>query len=591
MEGVHAVRESAERSCSAHASVDLAAALDRLTWFCPGVASLTAFAKSPTLDHWPIFRADPGALLLLLRQPGNSICERLESPALLADVLRHLNGNAPSAVDWHAPAIAKIQQAGYACASITTAIGTKIGGVDLEKAWICGFLAPLGWYVACALDTAASAACLADPALATDSTECQRRHWGIDASALARRMARRWELPNWLTSIVGQLALSPATAAELGADVTLFRLTRLAVGLASERGFALRETTGQVAEDTAALDLLPEDVNRIEIPECKTSSPWQDPCQVPLLRDLLVLAAENRRLREASLRRRIEGEADELHAALVSQMAEAAEALRTSKLAAMAEFAAGAGHEINNPLAVISGQAQYILGHAAKWFTADGVDGPRKSLQAIITQTKRIHSLLRDLMQFARPATPKPAWFDLAELMTETATALNELAEQRHVRLEVHPGPGKVRVYADREQVKTALTHLLRNGVEAAPAEGWARMILKAPAADRVQIEIEDSGHGPDEMQCPHLFDPFYSGRSAGRGRGLGLPTAWRLGQLQGGEVRYDPIRPAGPTRFVIELPWSPAPVELDSATLVSSTVFTETVGLTGTVLNACQRD
>ncbi len=66
---------------------------------------------------------------------------------------------------------------------------------------------------------------------------------------------------------------------------------------------------------------------------------------------------------------------------------------------------------------------------------------------------------------------------------------------------------------------------------------------------------MEDGGPGPDPAQRPALFDPFYSGRSAGRGRGLGLPIAWRLARQQGGDVRLDAAPPAGPTRFILTLP------------------------------------
>ena len=56
------------------------------------------------------------------------------------------------------------------------------------------------------------------------------------------------------------------------------------------------------------------------------------------------------------------------------------------------------------------------------------------------------------------------------------------------------------------------------------------------------------------EICRDHLFDPFYSGRLAGRGRGFGLPTAWRLAREHGGDVRFD--RPVeGPTRFILSLP------------------------------------
>ena len=114
-----------------------------------------------------------------------------------------------------------------------------------------------------------------------------------------------------------------------------------------------------------------------------------------------------------------------------------AERLRQAKLSALAEFAAGAGHEINNPLAVISGQAQYVLSHGEEWLASDEEGATRKALQAIIGQTKRVHAILVDLMQFARPAPSRPEWFDLPSLLGEVAASLGEQAGSRGVRLEV----------------------------------------------------------------------------------------------------------------------------------------------------------
>ena len=107
---------------------------------------------------------------------------------------------------------------------------------------------------------------------------------------------------------------------------------------------------------------------------------------------------------------------------------------------------------------------------------------------------------------------------------------------------------------ADPKQLSTALACLLRNAIEAAPTEGWARLRVEVTATDRLRIAIEDSGPGPASTNSEHLFDPFFSGRAAGRGRGLGLPTAWRLARENGGDVIFEPL-PAGPTRFVMTLP------------------------------------
>jgi signal transduction histidine kinase len=241
---------------------------------------------------------------------------------------------------------------------------------------------------------------------------------------------------------------------------------------------------------------------------------------------------------------------------------------------------------------VISGQAQYLLGHLPReegggTSEANGTESPgppspalgaglltlppgsfQKALQTIVGQTKRIHQLLSELMQFARPPRPCKEPLDVPGLVREVAASLQELAGQRRVRL-VCPdpgGPGSLNgngagtagppptVYADRQQVGTALSCLLRNAIEAAPADGWAGVRLERPAPDRLELVVEDNGTGPSAPQREHLFDPFYSGRTAGRGKGLGLAMAWRLAREHGGDVRFDAL-PDGPTRFVLSLP------------------------------------
>src|SRR5206468_3113066 len=166
-------------------------------------------------------------------------------------------------------------------------------------------------------------------------------------------------------------------------------------------------------------------------------------------------------------------------------------------------------------------------------------------------------------MQFARPPQPIKQPVDLSVLVRETATALGDLARQREIRLEcIEPG-APIYADADPSQIRTALACLLRNAIEAAPsgldAAGWATIRLAAPDAAHVEIVIEDNGPGPAALEREHLFDPFFSGRPAGRGRGLGLPTAWRLARQHGGDVRF--TRSAeGPTRFILTLPQAGAP-------------------------------
>src|SRR5439155_8973108 len=130
----------------------------------------------------------------------------------------------------------------------------------------------------------------------------------------------------------------------------------------------------------------------------------------PLLGDLLALALQSRRQAALVAEQELHRSIDHLHAALETQTAEQDGRLQALKLSALAEFAAGAGHEINNPLAVISGQAQYIVRRLEQLDgPADEIDNPTEylanlktqlvpSLQKIIGQTQRIHGILTDLM-------------------------------------------------------------------------------------------------------------------------------------------------------------------------------------------------
>jgi two-component system, NtrC family, sensor kinase len=178
----------------------------------------------------------------------------------------------------------------------------------------------------------------------------------------------------------------------------------------------------------------------------------------------------------------------------------------------------------------------------------------QKALHAIIGQTQRVHQLLNELLQFARPARPQKQLLDLPGLMRETVLSLTDLALERQVRV-ICPEPERgVTIYADPKQILLALECLFRNAIEAAPHGSWAGLRMDTSVPGIAGWIIENSGPGPSPAQVNHLFDPFYSGREAGRGTGMGLPTAWRLARENGGDVCYD-ANTAGPTRFVLTLP------------------------------------
>lgn len=220
-----------------------------------------------------------------------------------------------------------------------------------------------------------------------------------------------------------------------------------------------------------------------------------------------------------------------------------------AKLESLAEFAAGAGHEINNPLAVITGRAQLLL---------RGERDPerRRDLAIIHAQAMRVHEMIADLMLFARPPEPNRRACDAAAIVEAVIVGLAAKAEALGVGL-VKSGPIRpTPLIVDPEQLQAALRAVIDNGLNAATAGGRVEVQLH-DGDGVVEFVVVDDGPGISEAARPHLFDPFYSGREAGRGLGVGLSKAWRFVTNHGGAIAVDTIAPHG-ARFTIRVPAKP---------------------------------
>jgi signal transduction histidine kinase len=424
-----------------------------------------------------------------------------------------------------------------------------------ERASAIAALAPLGWLAVAAVDHSIAAEPLHDPE-APGLPDIQADVCGIDQNALARRLANRWRFPEWAATILGNLGLPLPAARAVVSDPDLFAVVQLAVLEAERRTHPLGLTWGAdraallaaLKIDEAALDELWIGATTDAAPVA-SSGPDPNPHRVPLVTNLLRMAAESRRRNGSALVARLEDRLDHLHHAVAHVDKDAEARGRDAKLAALAELAAGAGHEINNPLAIISGNAQRL-------FRTESEPDRGEVLQTIVRQSQRIAGIVRDLMQFARPQRPTPHRTAAADLLRGVRDELAASAAERGVRLELGQLPADAVVRCDPAQIKHALAAVVRNGIEAAGTNGWVRLSCADGDDDFVVFVVEDSGPGLSAGALEHCFDPFYCGRSAGRGRGLGLPTAWQFARQNGGDVRHD-SPPGGPTRFVVTVPRS----------------------------------
>ena len=249
-------------------------------------------------------------------------------------------------------------------------------------------------------------------------------------------------------------------------------------------------------------------------------------------------------------------EAEAYKAALQKQIQSGSQRLHEMKLQSVVELAAGAGHEFNNPLAVIQGQSQFILARMDDLEIDETRVKLKSSLESIVRQAKRINLILRNLMQFARPNVPTPVKFECNGMVETVIERLQDWAKEKKVKLSTVGGElFKCSLFADPEQARTILENLTRNAIEAAGVEGWVRIGAGNSSSGQIVLFVEDSGPGPATEDVPNLFDPFFSGRQAGRGKGLGLSVAWRLINLNKGNISF--TLPSGfkPTRFEIGFP------------------------------------
>jgi len=222
-----------------------------------------------------------------------------------------------------------------------------------------------------------------------------------------------------------------------------------------------------------------------------------------------------------------------------------------SLLDAMAEFAAGAGHEINNPLASILGQTQLLLKNEQ---SAE----KRQPLETIGAQAWRIRDMIGNAMLFARPPKLLRRTLNLVEVVRDTLEPLVSDAANSGIELRLSCTSDSIVIAADRTQLGTLVAHLVRNSIEAIRAveqTGEISVILQDGPQGCVELSVVDNGPGiVSEEVRRHLFNPFYSGRSAGRGLGFGLCLAWRIVQMHGGMILHE-TPGAGGAAFHVGLP------------------------------------
>lgn len=225
------------------------------------------------------------------------------------------------------------------------------------------------------------------------------------------------------------------------------------------------------------------------------------------------------------------------------------ELTESQSLSAIAEMAAGAAHELNNPLAVISGRSQLLI-------QSETDPNKKEILEQIEQRAREISDIVTDMMQFARPREPYKQLISPQNLIIEAIDKTQAALQIKHLQADQRGIDGLPDVFVDRPQVLTALMHILSNAMESYAAGCGPISIAGQCLAQEnsVEIQITDQGCGMDHTVLQQAIKPFFSAKPAGRKRGMGLAHTQRLLALNGAGLHIT-SQPGKGTTVTIRLP------------------------------------
>jgi len=236
-------------------------------------------------------------------------------------------------------------------------------------------------------------------------------------------------------------------------------------------------------------------------------------------------------------------------------------AQRSQRLAAQQmDFVATVSHELRTPLAVIRSAAQNLSAGVIH----DAAQAKRYG-ELIDTEGKRLTDMVEQVLEFAgldgnrRPLATHP--LDAPALVRDVLDSCAALLQFEHFQVDMQAADSVPLVAADEGALRRALHNLVTNAIKYGAEGRWIGVSISSASvrgATEVQIAVSDHGQGIEAEDLPHLFEPFYRGRSATErqihGSGLGLSLVKRIADAHGGRITVRSAPGEGAT-FTLHLP------------------------------------
>ena len=217
---------------------------------------------------------------------------------------------------------------------------------------------------------------------------------------------------------------------------------------------------------------------------------------------------------------------------------------QADRLATVGRMAANIAHEIRNPLASLTGAIEVLTSpHTAE-------DSRERLSQIVARESERLNHIIKNFLEYARPAPLSIATYDVAAAAEEVLLLLEHRASPGSLKVIREFAPS-VMWPVDAQQLRQILWNLCLNAVEAMPEGGELRVAI-AVRGDTLEVTISDTGEGIAANDVAHVFEPFFSTKS--EGTGLGLALVHRVVQEHGGDIDVRSAPGLGAT-FTLTLP------------------------------------
>ncbi|MCL6478069.1 MAG: HAMP domain-containing protein [Peptococcaceae bacterium] len=219
---------------------------------------------------------------------------------------------------------------------------------------------------------------------------------------------------------------------------------------------------------------------------------------------------------------------------------------RVKQLASFGEIAATLAHEIRNPLAGIKTCSQVLAGRIPSDIKTSQL------VTAVSSEIDRINRLITDMLNLARPQTPKRAGVCLNDTLASICGLVSKALEDKQIHLENRLPATLPRLYMDPDHLKQILLNLILNAIKASPRGATIKISLHSQTVDLLSFIISDEGPGISLENARKIFQPFFS--TDPRGTGLGLAVVQRLVNENNGEIEVVPQIGQG-AHILVKLP------------------------------------